>query len=593
MRAQSLSPDSIRCQVLVAISALSIAVCLCTPASGARGYARVQNGTLVADNGELLRGVFYDPDTTGVLPAAQTIIKMREFGFNTLHVYGEKPCGSRQPGYKLNEIKALRNITRDNGLYMILTIGHDCAPSVVPIPNSTSHEHINYDTDFSVAFWELYADLFKNDTHVVFEITNEPYWVQTAGPFGDDVYSQNPPAAVIDLQARGYDAIRDILGSTPTPVLLFSYGGFRDGNGAKNDWARVNTALTAFRRSLDANTAVAFHTYGSGPIGSIESAVQAARSGSNGLALINTEVQRGGDIVPGECLVSGVPSAAPCLLKEQHKLWEEEELSAISFLKLDRIVGGQSVGDLLTDDDYRRRVVAQMEANSPLIWVPDHPTATWPAQRAPASWCGSTLSLQWVNNGKWVRPGFDNILRAEASAPSGSTQLRVACRPDGKVWLQPAASASYIDPDWTNPSTPLTVGGSSPGVAQEFDLLLRENGVLVLRSRFATGHPGWRIVTANSSSKKLFNNQTLLVNSARFDFEILLNDCTPPPSGDWQITTSCTFEGNATAPANVFIDNAAVLTIGSGATLDLDFAQHQLLVKSGSQVLVKAGGTIH
>ena len=61
---------------------------------------------------------------------------------------------------------------------------------------------------------------------------------------------------------------------------------------------------------------------------------------------------------------------------------------------------------------------------------------------------------------------------------------------------------------------------------------------------------------------------------------------------DMIVTTDCTLESSATAPANVIVQNGAVMTIPSGVTLDIDFTQFSLTVKSGSGVLIKAGGTI-
>jgi hypothetical protein len=68
--------------------------------------------------------------------------------------------------------------------------------------------------------------------------------------------------------------------------------------------------------------------------------------------------------------------------------------------------------------------------------------------------------------------------------------------------------------------------------------------------------------------------------------------CLPPASGDWIVVASCTIPSSATAPANVEIRNNAVLTIPNGVSLNIDFTTKYLLVKSGSGVLVKAGGKI-
>jgi len=68
--------------------------------------------------------------------------------------------------------------------------------------------------------------------------------------------------------------------------------------------------------------------------------------------------------------------------------------------------------------------------------------------------------------------------------------------------------------------------------------------------------------------------------------------CLPPLSEDWIIVTSCTMPSSATAPANVLVQNNAVLTIPNGITLNIDFVNNNLTVKSGSGVLIKLGGTI-
>jgi len=49
---------------------------------------------------------------------------------------------------------------------------------------------------------------------------------------------------------------------------------------------------------------------------------------------------------------------------------------------------------------------------------------------------------------------------------------------------------------------------------------------------------------------------------------------------------------NVTAGGSVIVQSGAVLTIPNGITLDIDFSQFNLTVKSGSGVLIKSGGTI-
>lgn len=69
-------------------------------------------------------------------------------------------------------------------------------------------------------------------------------------------------------------------------------------------------------------------------------------------------------------------------------------------------------------------------------------------------------------------------------------------------------------------------------------------------------------------------------------------NCLPPNSGDWTISQNCLLSSSVTAPANVIVQSNSVLTIPNGDALNMDFYHHHLLVKSGSGVLIKAGGTI-
>ena len=70
------------------------------------------------------------------------------------------------------------------------------------------------------------------------------------------------------------------------------------------------------------------------------------------------------------------------------------------------------------------------------------------------------------------------------------------------------------------------------------------------------------------------------------------SECQIPSIGNWVISSSCILSVNAPAPANIIVQNGAVLTILNGATLDVDFANFNLTVESGSGVLIKDGGTI-
>jgi subtilisin family serine protease len=68
--------------------------------------------------------------------------------------------------------------------------------------------------------------------------------------------------------------------------------------------------------------------------------------------------------------------------------------------------------------------------------------------------------------------------------------------------------------------------------------------------------------------------------------------CSPPPTGDWNIATSCTMQSNATILGDVTVQNNSILTIPAGVTLDIDFLSNHLTVTSGSGVLIKSDGKI-
>ena len=68
--------------------------------------------------------------------------------------------------------------------------------------------------------------------------------------------------------------------------------------------------------------------------------------------------------------------------------------------------------------------------------------------------------------------------------------------------------------------------------------------------------------------------------------------CQAPNSGNWTITEDCTLFGNATSPGNMIVQNNSLVTVLNGVTLDIDFTNFNLTIKSGSGVLIKSGGAI-
>ncbi len=79
-----------------------------------------------------------------------------------------------------------------------------------------------------------------------------------------------------------------------------------------------------------------------------------------------------------------------------------------------------------------------------------------------------------------------------------------------------------------------------------------------------------------------------------FNFSIIT--CSPPPSGDWTVTSSCIMPSSPSNPTindgDLIVQNNSVLTIPAGVSLDIDFSMHKITVESGSGILIKAGGSI-
>lgn len=122
--------------------------------------------TFVADNGRLLRGPYESTEWTTAAPATN-VAKMKELGFNAVHLYAEvfdpnyPNPGSNPPGYAVAEVDKMVAITRTNGLYLIMTIGNGA-------------NNGNHNLAWATNFWHFYAPRYANETHVIYEIHNEP-----------------------------------------------------------------------------------------------------------------------------------------------------------------------------------------------------------------------------------------------------------------------------------------------------------------------------------------------------------------------------------------------------------------------------------
>jgi len=157
--------------------------------------------TFVADNGNLLRGPYTSTEWTSAAPSNQ-IARIKELGFNAVHLYAEvfdpnyPNPGSTAPGYNMAEVDKIVQYTRDLGLYLIMTIGNGA-------------NNGNHNLAWATNFWKIYAPRYANETHVIYEIHNEPV------AWGPPYLTATTPSNGLTLEIECYKIIRTYAPNTP------------------------------------------------------------------------------------------------------------------------------------------------------------------------------------------------------------------------------------------------------------------------------------------------------------------------------------------------------------------------------------------
>src|SRR5690606_12834465 len=135
--------------------------------------------------GNLLRGAIISTET-GSFPSISHLQAIKNLGLNAVHCYAERSDYGYAAGAQAAAVDAAVQRTRDNGLYLIITVGSG-----------------GVNRDFNTAFWRFYAPRYANETHVLYEIQNEP----TGGAPSS--------AAVIEMELANYAIIRTAAPDTP------------------------------------------------------------------------------------------------------------------------------------------------------------------------------------------------------------------------------------------------------------------------------------------------------------------------------------------------------------------------------------------
>jgi endoglucanase len=333
----------------------------CGHAQRGRPHLNAARTTFVGDNGQRLRGPFTSTEWTA---ASTDVAMIKGMGFNALHLYAESfdprypTNGSTAPGYSVANVDSIVTQTRTNGLYLVMTIGNGAWNG-------------DYNAAYITNFWRFYAARYANETHVLFEIQNEP--VAWGPPYS--ATNATPPGA-LDMEVAAYRTIRAY--APNTPVLLFTYAVLGDSGGASatvTDIHAFNTNVFGNANAVWTNEAVAFHGYA----GASATSNAVAQITAAGYPCFMTEFG-GGVWGTG---VGGLDAYAVADLERLGVSW-------LTF----QYIPPTGVSDDVTDPKRYQDVVNW----SGLSWTPDY--GNWPPVRGP-----------YGNGGfPWPTPDYTNNL---------------------------------------------------------------------------------------------------------------------------------------------------------------------------------------
>ncbi|MGD2034022.1 MAG: carbohydrate-binding protein [Bacteroidales bacterium] len=294
---------------------------LLTTLHAQRGRVQIQNGTVVTDMGTLLRGATDLSPYEGFVweDIKEDLKGIKELGLNSLHLYAES-ADVFEPGERVAYIDSIVKWTREDSLYLVMTVTWH-------VNTGTQEDQVWVpDIDFIREFWQFYAPRYKDETHMVYEICNEPTW----------------PSILLDsltltMERSIYDTIRKY--APETHIMFFSLA-----NPHNVDTIFLN--IHDLGDDIDwGNASVAAHGYGPS---SEEMRRYLTTIQDSGYAIIMTE--------PGSILNK-------YLYMGLTRVLEQESVSYLNFISLEEINHTTSV--------YKGRI-----ESSELRWTPDF--GNWP-----------------------------------------------------------------------------------------------------------------------------------------------------------------------------------------------------------------------
>jgi hypothetical protein len=374
---------------------------------------------------------------------------MKALGFNALHLYAEcfdinyPKSGSTAPGYSASRIDSVVAATRELGLYLVMTIGNGA---------NNGNNNLQYALDF----WKFYSERYANESHVLFEIHNEPV------AWGPSYVTATSPAGAMNLEIQSYKTIRQY--APDSPILLFSYSVLGDTAGtqaALTDIHAFNEAIFGSANATWDNLAVAFHGY-AGADGTAK-AVQGILAA--GYPMLMTEFGGG---------IWGKTGGGIDV-----ELTASLERLGVSWLAFSYVPPWGVSDNVALPEVYKNRV-----DNSGLSWAPDF--GTWPQQRGVYGNGGLPWETpNYVNNRlsgtlRIEAENFDDGGKGVAYSNANASNLGGAYRTNETVGIESTkdTGAGY------------DVTSTAPGDWLEYTMKVPAAGIFELRLRVASANDG-------------------------------------------------------------------------------------------------------
>ena len=396
------------------------------------GYNVIQT-----DLNTALRGVSLSldgGDPYGSLPsnvptATQMNLLVNEYGFNTLHVYLEGDAEQNPEPVGVNEALAdqLVTLTREAKMYLIITMGNNGENGAI------------HSMEKTLAFWDLYAAKYADETHVIFEAHNEPV-TGINGNWTSEDWTR---------QADMYQTIRS---AAPDSMILL--GSFMSFFGGSQAISGADGLAEQFPGIWD-NAGFAFHAYWD--IAQVESTIDAFETSTKYPALLCTE------FYPGD-----TKKGFNEIFESHHIGWTQFEWLAANDLELDRFKG-------------------YLDAFG-TTWRPENPAATWPASGSPTITFDETIGLYSRADEAFLRlDEYYQIIADDRDydGVGGDEFVVIDAGDDGSVALR-ASNGKYLTV--SDYGQVLVATGNKIGVDQKFQWLELPTGDLALRPWSGSAH---------------------------------------------------------------------------------------------------------